>query len=135
MAGLLWLGGCAARPPQEARLTISGMTSSLGALDDAETTDRQAYGYRIILENRTDVEQMILSIEPRLVDAFRARLLEDDLQLVVGRGLAPGETLEVEGRIAFDATELSKEEILAFEPFVEGFDVRTERFLPRPGGR
>ena len=56
-----------------------------------------------------------------------------DRAVPVNRTLAPGAWLTVEGAFTFDAEGRTKEDILAWEPFVTGFRVASEQVLPMPG--
>jgi hypothetical protein len=113
-------------------IEINGVTTSIGAVDDnVKDFDTQSYKYTIFLTNNDKEELTILSIEPTLNSKLISRILSEETLVSVNKTIRSEESLEVTGEIIFDASGLTKEEIIELKPFVEDIKIIQERIIKK----
>ncbi|MDD4495005.1 MAG: hypothetical protein PHV32_11800 [Eubacteriales bacterium] len=104
---------------REPGLAIYSLHSSIGSVGDTDDINTQAFTYTLTITNNDIVEINLLEVKPVLCSPFAEIVLNDDLSVQVKKVIPAGESISVEGLIIFDATGLSKEEILDMEPFIK----------------
>jgi hypothetical protein len=113
-------------------IKINGVTTSIGAVDDnVKDSNTQSYKYTIFLTNNEIEDLTILSIEPRLNDRLISRVLSEETLVSVNKIIGSQDSLEVTGEIIFDASGLTKEQIIELKPFVEDIKIIQERIIKK----
>jgi hypothetical protein len=125
------LVSCATASTGKSELTIIGINSSIGGTDD--NFSEQQYSYTITLQNNGATEVAVRFIEPVLLEPFVGKARGQDFKVAVDKTIAPEATLEIEGEIPFDARGMSKDQIIAMQPFFDEVKINTDRMLPVPG--
>jgi hypothetical protein len=133
---VLGMSGCAAlgKDAQQAAtpdLQVPELTTSIGRRQG--DTDEQVFSYTVYLQNTSEAPIHVKWIEPLLSEPFSPRVLSSDPRLTVDATLAAQEGREISGELVFDAQGLTKDQILALEPFMSGINVASERVLALPG--
>ena len=114
---------------REPGLAINFVTSSLGTAGDTDDTNTQAFTYNLTITNNDVVEINLLEVKPVLHSPFAELVLQDDISVQVKKAIPAGGSIQVEGTIIFDATGLSKDEILNMEPFIKEVKLIEERTI------
>jgi hypothetical protein len=134
LIAVLIMTGCApgsidttTRPPLE----ITGMVTSLGG--EPDDVEQGIYSYTITLANNTDSRFTITGIEPVLSEAVGARLV-GQTHASISVTVEPQESATVSGTLRFNFEGLSKQDIMALEPFITHFQVNGDTLVPAPPG-
>lgn len=113
-------------------IEISSITTSIGAVEDnVKDFNKQSYKYTIYLTNNEKEDLTILSIEPTLNSKLNSRILSEEILVSVNKTIRSQESLEITGELIFDASGLTKEEIIELEPFVEEIKIIQERIIKK----
>ncbi len=113
--------------PQEQlrnEVEIPETVSSLGSSDMENTTE---YSYELTLYNPGDKIIHVNTVEPVFNSEFLKRVYDEELTLYVDEDLGPGATKNVGAQLQVNTTLLSKEDIDALSPFLQGAKVSTSR--------
>ncbi len=111
-------------------IQIVGGTVSIGG--NEENTEHQTLRFKWQVKNNNAEEVLLQWVQPNLSDELANRLLTEDVKVNVGKVVSPGESIEVEGAITFDASGLSKQEILD-ECYITDVRVSMESTVHLPG--
>lgn len=109
-------------------LQIYSMSTGLGAVSK-ENTDQHHLTYIINLSNEDAKDVDIKWIEPVLGKGIKDRVEQEDLRLVIEKTIPVKGALKIEGMIIFNTLNLSKEDIIALEPFITGIKVGSEKTI------
>lgn len=124
-----YIGGMGLNDPsQQDELKIVESTTSIGAVDENDPRI-QIYSYNFTLYNGRDEEIYLDSIEPLFNEGISNRLLTDDPKLSSNKIIDPKSSIQFDGQVQFNATDLSKEEIIALEPFIIGVNISSTKTL------
>ena len=132
---MFFLPGCSSSPQVVCDEIVSGleipeMITSLGSA--GEDADEQVLRYTITLVNKNEYEVIVQWVEPVLSNSLIHRVLGEDLKVMVDQVIAPGAFLEVSGQFSIDTEGYTKDQILAWEPFILRMLVASEASLPLP---
>jgi hypothetical protein len=117
--------GCGDEKPLEEGLKITGISSSLGGVNGNRNS--QEFSYAITVENISKETIDIEWLEPAIVENIKSKMAEPtQLRKQIGRELKMGESALVDGKITFDATNMTKEEILRLE-IIFGVSAKVEK--------
>jgi hypothetical protein len=72
------------------------------------------------------------AVGPVFRQDFSDRLLAADSPIDVNKTMYPNSTILVEGKVIFDATGLTKEEILEHGPLIDHVEIRSTEIIPYP---
>ena len=120
-------GSCANSKPVKSGLAIPSATSSVGG--NTNNPADQIFFYTITLQNTRSTEVTVNYIEPILLDPFATKAKGNDFRVTVDKSIDPGATIEISGEIQFDATGMTKEEIMAMQPFFGEININTDEML------
>lgn len=112
-------------------LEIPHTSSSIGSVDP-DNSDRQLFSYEFDLYNYEDGSIYLSSVEPVFSDEFSKRILTSDTAISVDRNIDSGSSITLGGQVEFNATGLSKDEIIGMEPFILGMRLSSTEILPFP---
>lgn len=114
----------------EKGIKILSMVSSLGGVEDEENNfDKQRFSYNLTLHNYEDNDLFVKSVEPLLGGKIKDRILSEDIKVLVNSEIKSKQSLSVSGEIIIDTENLSKEEIIALEPYIKEFKITEERVI------
>ena len=122
----LALGACAA-PEAKRALSIDSAISSIGG--DPSNPAEQWLSYSFILKNNGPAAVTVRYAEPILLAPFASKVKGTDFRVTVNAALGAGDYTEIKGVLPFDAGGMTKEQILAMEPFFKDVDINTDRVL------
>lgn len=117
------LAACTDSDMPSPAITISYGSTSVGS--DEGNTDRQTMTFLWDLKNNSSEEVLLQWVQPDPSDELTGRLLTEDTRINVGKVIDAGETIAVEGAFTFDASGLTKDEIVE-KCFITGMTVSTE---------
>jgi hypothetical protein len=130
LIALLIMSGCApgsttttTRPPLE----ITNMVTSLGG--EPDDVEQGIFSYTITLANNTGSRFTITGIEPVLSESVASRLSGQTYDSI-SVAIAPQESATLSGTLRFNFEGLSKQDILALEPFVTSFQINGNTLVP-----
>ncbi|WP_406661529.1 hypothetical protein V7O66_03160 [Methanolobus sp. ZRKC3] len=103
-------------------------TSSIGSVDN-NNTDQQLYSYSFTLLRKGEGDCSINSIKPVFTEGFSGRILMEESNFVVNEMDDSGILITLTGKVEFDATGLSKKEIMDFDPFISYISVSSKEVL------
>ncbi len=121
----------AAEPAMIDNLLITESTAAIGALNETNI-DQQLYSYSFVLYNGKSQQIHIDAVEPVFRQDFSGRLLAAGSPIDVNKTMHPNSSILVEGQVIFDATGLTKEEILKYGPLIDHVEVRSTEIIPYP---
>ena len=126
----LLLTGCQRTVEKTAPSTSEGMRiqSISSALE--RRSQEEVYTYTVILANGTEREITVNSIVPVVAAALVKRVDARELPVTVGQRLAPGGTIEISGKVLFQASDLSKRQLSDLMPLITEFRIISEQSLP-----
>jgi hypothetical protein len=111
-------------------IDINSITSSIGAVgENINDIETQSFKYTMTLTNNDIADITIVSVEPVLSEEFIERASNGDRIIQVNKLIPHGSSLDVSGEIVFDAKGLTKEQIVAMEPFVKDIKIVEERII------
>ncbi len=118
------------QPSSKSLFQISSMVSSLGG--EGANNETGVYSYTIILTNYSDAPVNVKSVTPEIRKAFTDRLLTDPAEIAVEKAVPASELIEINGKLRFNFTDLTKQQITGMGEPVVGFDVISQSYLPLP---
>ncbi len=118
---------CRSDKDSQTGLQIYSKTTSLGSIDN--NFDTQRFSYSIYLTNEDSKKQYVKWIEPVLGDSFAKRVTNQDLKVNVNKPIEANETIEIEGELVFDSSDLSKQDIFDLEPYITDIKVVSEKVI------
>lgn len=124
--------GCAGEQKSldEKGIKILSMSSSMGGVKGEEGNyNKQRFSYDLTLHNYEDNNFFITSVEPILGDKIKDRIVNKDIKVIVSSEIKSKQSLSVKGEITINTENLSKEEIIALEPYIEEFKITEERVI------
>jgi hypothetical protein len=128
---LLVLTGCIssqARGP--AGLQITGMSSSIGGVEGQLA--KQKFNYTFTVQNNGSQEIFIQSMSPVLSTSIAGKVLNEQISVPVNKAIAPEQRIDISDELWLDTRNLSKEEIVALEPFITGINLNSTLTLGLP---
>lgn len=114
-------------------LKIVAATVVLGSIDSANNTGIQSFNYDFVLYNEGNEEIHLDSVEPIFTKDLLARVLIQNHEIIVNKTISPNSTIRVEGQVEFNASGLSKEQILNLD-HIYGINVTSTKTLLFPEG-
>lgn len=114
-------------------LKIVAATVVLGSIDSANNTGIQSFNYDFVLYNEGNEEIHLDSVEPIFTKDLLARVLIQNHEIIVNKTISPNSTIRVEGQVEFNASGLSKEQILNLD-HIYGINVTSTKTLLFPKG-
>ena len=109
-------------------IEIPGWSMSIGS-ESNDIIDTQIASYEFSLLNYDVKEKYVKWIEPIYSKVFEKRLIKKIGKFDVNKAIKPGESIQVELKVKFDAKGLSKQQIISMEPFITNIKVITENNL------
>lgn len=101
-------------------LQITDAMASIGGVD--ETLDKQKLSYEMTISNKGELPVVEESIEIFFTDWINERLIENEIK----EKKFDEDNIMVKGFVIFDTMDLSKNDILENEPFIDGIKISTE---------
>jgi hypothetical protein len=120
-----------AEPAMIEELMITEGTAAIGALNETNI-DQQLYSYSFVLYNGKGQTVHIDDVGPVFRKDISGRLLAAGTPINVNKTMHPNSSILVEGQIVFDATGLTKEEILEYMPLIDHVEVRSTEIILYP---
>lgn len=114
-------------------LKIVAATVVLGSIDSANNTGIQSFNYDFVLYNEGNEEIHLDSVEPIFTKDLLARVLIQNHEIIVNKTISPNSTIRVEGQVEFNASGLSKEQILNLD-HIYGINITSTKTLLFPEG-
>ena len=108
-------------------LRITGMMAGSGRANG--TTFEEVYQYDITLHNGNKDDIYITHIDPIINSKLSDRLLTDDNKVIVEETLASETAVVISGEFSYNAKDISKEEMISWNPIVEGIKIYSEKTL------
>jgi hypothetical protein len=130
---LVLLTACQGQLSNTTQSSLGGLRIVQFAAALGGTQQQGSYQYTVSLVNGTNQELTIVSITPVVTPAFMPRVDPHQLPVPVGQPLAAGGTMEINGTIRFQASDLSKQQINELMPVVTGIRIISEQQLSVPG--
>lgn len=97
-------------------LKIVSTTEVLGSIDSTNNTSIQAFNYDFVLYNEENEEIHLDSVEPIFTKDLLTRVITEDHEIIGNKTISPNSTISVKGQVKFNASGLSKEQILNLDP-------------------
>lgn len=123
--------GCAANTPviqENNGLFVGSLSTALGAADD-DSLDETLFSFDINLTNNEESDVFISTAEVIVNEAVANRLKSKLEPIELNKALKPGETIAIQGELAFETKGMSKEEIVKLEPFITDLKVTREQSI------
>ena len=125
---ILVLAGCGSSTNPNIS-TIGGIwatdiSTSIGSKNN--DVSRQVISYQITLQNRESMAvtvHSVMFIFPKELD----QRLRSDRNVTIENTIASNETIHINGQVEFDATGITKEQILGWGPLIKGIFATTEQ--------
>lgn len=115
---------------QRPTLEVSHMSSGIGAIEDkGGNHDAQRFTYSIAVANNDSEEVYIKEIDIILPAEFAQRLITKQQIITVNKAIPPKSSIDVESSLDFDATGLSKEDIVKLNPHISSVKVISEKII------
>ena len=116
-------------------LKIIEATETLGPIYSVNNTTIQAYTYDFVLYNDENEEIYLDSIELLFTKYFLARVLTENHKIIGNKTMKPHSTVHVKGQVEFNASGLSKEQLLNLDHIysVNVTSTKTLLFFPKGG--
>lgn len=115
-------------------LKIVSATEVLGSIDSTNNTSIQAFNYDFVLYNEENKEIHLDSVEPIFTKDLLARVLTENHEIIGNKTISPNSTISVKGQVEFNASGLSKEQILNLD-YINGINVTSTKTLLFHKGR
>jgi hypothetical protein len=129
VAILLLFSSCASPDSGSGKSEITTPRANLSIGVNPDNVADQHLSYTIMLQNNGVTDVIVHSVEPVLLEAFAAKTNDKDLKVTVDKTVAPKAYIEVSGQIQFDATGMTKEQIVAMQPFFNDIKINTDKVL------
>lgn len=100
----------------EDRLKIVSSTVVLGPIDSTNNTSIQAFNYDFVLYNEENEEIHLDSVEPIFTKDLLTRVITENHEIIGNKTISSNSTISVKGQVEFNASGLSKEQILNLDP-------------------
>ncbi|WP_048106779.1 hypothetical protein [Methanosarcina barkeri] len=100
----------------EDRLKIVSSTVVLGPIDSTNNTSIQAFNYDFVLYSEENEEIHLDSVEPIFTKDLLTRVITENHEIIGNKTISPNSTISVKGQVEFNASGLSKEQILNLDP-------------------
>jgi hypothetical protein len=120
---LLLFAGCSNTTPEKEEnkgLRIIGAMTSMGGVDG--TFDKQKLIYEFTISNKENLEVIEESIEIVLTNWTNEKLIENE----VTERRFNEDNIIVKGYVIFDSKDLTKQDIVENEPFIDGVKISTK---------
>lgn len=114
-------------------LKIVAATVVLGSIDSANNTSIQSFNYDFVLYNEENEQIHLDSVEPIFTKDLSARVLTENHKIIGNKTISPNSTIRVEGQVEFNASGLSKEQILNLD-HIYSINVTSTKTLLFPKG-
>ena len=95
--------------------------------------DKQKFSYSISVANKNVKTIFIKSVQPTINERVKNKILSEETIVAVNKDIKPKETIEISGEIIIDTSGLTKEEIVALEPFITAIKISTEENINLKG--
>jgi hypothetical protein len=115
-------------------LKIVSTTEVLGPTDSANNTSIQSFNYDFVLYNEENEEIHLDSVEPIFTKDLLTRVITEDHEIIGNKTISPNSTISVKGQVKFNASGLSKEQILNLDPIYSVNVTSTKTLLFHKGG-
>lgn len=112
-------------------LKIVSATEVLGSIDSVNNTSIQSFTYDFVLYNEKNEEIHLDSVEPIFTKDILARVLTENHEIIGNKTISPNSTISVKGQVEFNASGLSKEQILNLD-YINGINVTSTKTLLFP---
>lgn len=122
---LLVISGCSNSKTEVDKnkgLEFIGFQSGIGAADNTNTFDKQKLQYDITISNKKKMKFKKESIEMVLTDWIKQNQMDNKITKIT----FDNENIIIKGYVSFDATGLTKEDIVKNEPFIDGVNIVTD---------
>lgn len=114
-------------------LKIVAATEVLGSIDSANNTSIQSFTYDFVLYNKENEEIHLDSVEPIFTKDILARVLTENHEIIGNKTISPNSTICVKGQVEFNASGLSKEQILNLD-HIYSINITSTKTLLFPKG-
>ncbi|HWQ49099.1 MAG TPA: hypothetical protein VN414_09170, partial [Methanosarcina sp.] len=114
-------------------LKIVAATEVLGSIDSANNTSIQSFTYDFVLYNKENEEIHLDSVEPIFTKDLLARVLTENHEIIGNKTISPNSTICVKGQVEFNASGLSKEQILNLD-HIYSINITSTKTLLFPKG-
>lgn len=114
-------------------LKIVAATEVLGSIDSANNTSIQSFTYDFVLYNEENEEIHLDSVEPIFTKDILARVLTENHEIIGNKTISPNSTICVKGQVEFNASGLSKEQILNLD-YIYSINITSTKTLLFPKG-
>jgi hypothetical protein len=111
----------------EDELKIVDSVHLIGATPNVNGTDIQLYSYNYTLYNGGDEKVYIDAFEPLFKTDFLARVLTKEHKIFVNKTIEPNTSILIRGQVEIDSSNLTKEQIFGFGPYVYGVNITSTR--------
>jgi len=118
----------------EDRLKIVSSTVVLGPIDSVNNTSIQAFNYDFVLYSEENEEIHLNSVEPIFTKDLLTRVITENHEIIGNKTISPNSTISVKGQVEFNASGLSKEQILNLDPIYSVNVTSTKTLLFHKGG-
>jgi hypothetical protein len=118
----------------EDRLKIVSSTVVLGPIDSVNNTSIQAFNYDFVLYSEENEEIHLDSVEPIFTKDLLTRVITENHEIIGNKTISPNSTISVKGQVEFNASGLSKEQILNLDPIYSVNVTSTKTLLFHKGG-
>lgn len=115
-------------------LKIVSTTEVLGPIDSVNNTSIQAFNYDFVLYSEENEEIHLDSVEPIFTKDLLTRVITEDHEIIGNKTISPNSTISVKGQVKFNASGLSKEQILNLDPIYSVNVTSTKTLLFHKGG-
>ncbi len=109
-------------------LKIVSVTEVLGPIDSTNNTSIQSFTYDFVLYNEKNGEIHLDSVEPIFTKDILARVLTENHEIIGNKTINSNSTICVKGQVEFNASGLSKEQILNLD-YINGINVTSTKTL------
>lgn len=118
-------------PVMVEELRITESSAAIGAFNES-INGQQLYSYSFVLYNGRSQPVNVTLAEPVFTEGISGRILTSDTSINVNKTILPDSSIVVEGEFVFDATGLTKEEIVGLEPFIEHVAIVSTEIVDHP---
>ncbi len=113
---------------KENNIEIVGMSSSMGGVEgELDNFNKQEISYEISLKNNQNDDIYIKTITPVLNSEFLKLVENDKVTIEVNKSVKSNKTIQIKGKIIFNAEGMSKEDIIEMQPFFTKIRVVQEK--------
>jgi hypothetical protein len=109
-------------------LKVYSWSSGIGSVNELNL-DKTSFSYSISLTNENPKETFLKSYELIPNGTIKDRVISHTLTFEINKTIQPYETIQIEGEIILDTTGMSKQGIIALEPFITGIRLSTHEII------